>query len=447
MNTAINSMRCLTMILLLIPVSAAVTQPAQAAPIVAASCSQTDVGNAVASAAHGDTVSIPGGTCSWTTTLAITKGITLIGAGVGSTVLKDNVSKGDASCRGGGPIMSWTVSAPNTFRISALTIQGIATDPNVCNSGHITLGGSTTTFQVDHIAFTSQQVVAIRVSGSLYGVISQSTFSGNYKQGIVVSHATWAGGINYGDGSWTDQIYWGMEKAVYIEDCGFTELSTNQSAGAIDAFDGARIVFRYNTLHNQNGTSHGADSHQRGRGSRQLEIYNNTYTFDSDHAVAYVQWIRGGTGVVFNNTITTVFGPNSVVQASNCRDGSAGCGGGPSYTPWGACNGTSSYDQNSFGGYRCVDQPGSGTSNVISAATPSPVAWVGNALDPIYVWNNTVNGSSRNTVSGSTNVQNNRDYFIGMPRPGYVPYTYPHPRRTGATLSALNSPTNLRALP
>ncbi len=337
--------------------------------------------------------------------------------------------------------MTWSVNSPNTYRISALTIQGVATDPYICNKGHVVLRGTSTTFRVDHVAFANQQVVAITIYDATYGVIYQSTFSGKYKQGVSVTHDTW-GGKAYGDGSWADPIVWGGDKAVYIEDCDFTELDTTQSAGAIDAFDGARIVFRYNVLHNQNGTSHGADSHQRGRGSRQLEIYNNTYSFDSGHAVAYVQWIRGGTGVVFGNTISTVFGPNSVVQASNCRDADAGCGGGPSYAPWGACNGSSAYDQNSSGGYRCVDQPGSGTSNLISGATPSPVAWVGNSLDPIYVWNNTVNGLARNTVSGSTNVQNNRDYVLGTPKPGYSSYTYPHPMR-----SPPPAPANLRLAP
>src|SRR2546428_13841600 len=106
------------------------------ATINAASCSRNDVGTAVNSATNRDSVRIPAGTCGWTTTLTITKGITLLGAGEGSTVLQDNVSKGDGNCQTGGPLMLWAVNSPNTLRISGFTIQGVATDPFVCQKGH-----------------------------------------------------------------------------------------------------------------------------------------------------------------------------------------------------------------------------------------------------------------------------------------------------------------------
>ena len=52
---------------------------------------------------------------------------------------------------------------------------------------------------------------------------------------------------------------------------------------------------------------------------------------------------------------------------------------------------------------------------------------------PIYVWGNTLNGSSNNTTTGSTNVANNRDYYVGTARPGYTPYTYPNPLQATGT--------------
>lgn len=430
-------------IFLLLSISVAAAKSSEAAVVAAASCSRANVASAVASAADGDTVLIPGGTCSWTTELDITKGISLIGSGIDSTILQDSVLKDGSSTSS---LLGFKVADPKTFRLSGLTIQGVTTDVSVFSKGHLKLEGSAKSFRVDHVKFTNQQTTGIQVAGYSLGVVDHSSFSGDFKQGVVVNHGEW-GGFSDGDGSWNEPLHLGTDRAVYIEDCIFTELNTTQSTGAIDGFDGARIVFRYNTLYNQNGTSHGADSHQRGRGTRSIEAYNNTYTFDSGHAVAYVQWIRGGTGVFYNNNITTVVGPNSVVQASNCRDASAGCGGGPSYTPWGTCNGSSPYDQNSNGGYRCVDQPGSGTSNLLSGDPPAPAGWVGNINDPIYLWNNTVNGASRNTVAGSTNVQLGRDYLTETPRPSYSAYTYPHPRVTGSGATAPPSPTNLRILP
>ena len=49
---------------------------AGATTINAKSASQSDVAAAVASAADGDTVTIPGGTASWTRTLQVKRGIT-----------------------------------------------------------------------------------------------------------------------------------------------------------------------------------------------------------------------------------------------------------------------------------------------------------------------------------------------------------------------------------
>src|SRR5437773_5444316 len=137
----IISMKLLRITLLVTVVSATTMRPTEAATISAASCSRTDVANAVASAAAGDTVTIPAGTCSWSSTLSITKGITLMGAGEGKTILQDNVSKGGSTCSGGAPILEWDVNAPQNFRLSGLTIQGVTTDPGVCQAGHARLYG------------------------------------------------------------------------------------------------------------------------------------------------------------------------------------------------------------------------------------------------------------------------------------------------------------------
>ncbi|MGZ3743172.1 MAG: hypothetical protein ACXWRA_04855, partial [Pseudobdellovibrionaceae bacterium] len=56
----------------------------------ATSCSYADVSAAVTSALAGDTITVPGGTCTWSSTLSIDKGISLIGAGVGNTLIKSS---------------------------------------------------------------------------------------------------------------------------------------------------------------------------------------------------------------------------------------------------------------------------------------------------------------------------------------------------------------------
>jgi hypothetical protein len=432
--------------------SALITATVQAATYTAASCSISDVQTAINSAVGGDTVTIPA--CSqtnWSSTLTITKGITLQGAGAGQTILGDNVSKGGSTCTGGGPLIAWSVNAPNSFRLTGITIVGVTTDPGVCQRGHITVSGSTHSMRIDHTAIKPAQTVGIFIAGDIWGVIDHHTHVGQFVNGVRVEHLDWNGtsSDSWGDQSWAQSISYGSGQGVYIEDSSFTSTDPNYVGGATDCFSGGRLVFRYNTVSMLNNQSHGADSDQRHRACRWQEIYNNTYTYSNVNNLAFISWIRGGTGVFYNNTITASGYTNNIVQASNCRDASAGCGAGPSYAPWGACNGSSPYDQNSIGGYRCVDQPGSGTSHLLGpdpsgTITPSN-AWVGNILDPVYVWNNTLNGLSNNTTTGSTNVANDRDYHVGAARPGYSPYTYPHPLDTNGGGTAPAAPSNLQA--
>src|SRR4051812_1727174 len=67
---------------------------ARATTINASGTSQSDVAAAISSAGHGDTVTIPGGTATWTRPLRVSKAITLQGAGVGVTIIKDALQKG-----------------------------------------------------------------------------------------------------------------------------------------------------------------------------------------------------------------------------------------------------------------------------------------------------------------------------------------------------------------
>src|SRR5438874_12360362 len=82
---------------------------AGAAVINAASPSFGNVSTAIALAANGDTVVIPSGTATWTSSLTISKAITLQGAGVGQTIIKDGFPATSFT-----PILSWTLPASLT---------------------------------------------------------------------------------------------------------------------------------------------------------------------------------------------------------------------------------------------------------------------------------------------------------------------------------------------
>lgn len=416
---------------------------ALAATYTAASCAESDVQTAIGKATNGDTVNIPGcAQTNWNSTLNINVGITLQGAGQGVTILGDNVAKGSVagSCNDGGPFIVWNVSAPNSMRMTNMTINAVAADPAVCSKGHIKISGSTHSMRVDHITITAV-TSSIFISGDVWGVIDHYTFTGNFVTGVRVEHYGWNGFSSWtdlwGDASWSGPIHYGSGEGLYVEDSSFTGTSSVASAAATDCYSGGRFVFRHNTVSTLDIGSHGTDSDQRHRSCRWMEVYDNTFTYTTINQLGFIAWIRGGTGVFYNNTITAAGFTHNLVQASNCRDPGTGCDNNTTgnFTPWGACDGTSAYDQNASGGYRCVDQPGAGTSNQLGPDTSGGITpanrWVGNISDPIYTWNNTLNGVANNSAGGSTNVVANRDYYAGTARPGYAAYTYPHPLTQG----------------
>src|SRR4030095_4052764 len=74
------------------------TAPAvEGATYVAASTKGSDVQAKINIARDGDTVVVPAGTARWTTPLSITKNLTLKGAGVGQTVIFDEVPRAPQS--------------------------------------------------------------------------------------------------------------------------------------------------------------------------------------------------------------------------------------------------------------------------------------------------------------------------------------------------------------
>jgi len=397
-----------------------------------ADCTLAAVSATIAASADRDIVQMPA--CSqtnWTSQLTVTKAIALIGAGQGVTTLGDNVPKTGADTS---HLMAFNIPSGKSFVIAGFTIVGVANDSNDWNKGHILLSGSSTAWRMHHVTFNSLQTSAVKVDGCLYGLFDHLTINGDVTHfgGIEVKHGT-CNGSNWGDYSWATALDAGGPNNVYIEDSTISGNDANFQLNAADCLEGGRVVWRFNALSRANFTSHGTDSGQRERGCRWQEYYNNVMVFPSTMAVDFMTWIRGGSGVVYNNTVTATNTVNQMTKGNNCRDAGGGCSGGPNYAIWGACDGTRPYDQNTAGqsGYRCLDQPGAGTGvDWLGASTP-PSSWGGNALEPFYVWNNTRNGGAYNVVAATTHVQSGRDYFNnGTARPGYTAYTYPHPLQT-----------------
>ncbi|MGZ3805960.1 MAG: hypothetical protein ACXVB4_17220 [Pseudobdellovibrionaceae bacterium] len=387
-------------------------------PKIAKSCSYDDVKATVDAAAAGETVQIPAGTCVWTTTLAVAKGIKILGAGIGSTIIQDKVPKGGPTCSGGGGIFEFTVNSPENFRVSNLTIAGGDPVPQQCGIGSINLYGTSKVFRVDHLEFTGLQQTAIAAHGNLTGVIDHARFSGPHMIGIFVDHQNWLGAEN-GDGSWADDLHLGTEQAVYIEDCVFDASLTSGLTDAITLGAGGRVVARYNTFTETRIGIFGTDTSGRSRAGRSFEIISNNFNltkFTNFDAV----WIGGGTGVIAKNTVNNTQG--AIAFLNNYRDSN-------SYTPWGQCDGNSIFDGNLTGqtGYPCLDQVGRGKGLLYLGLTPSPNQTAAQNAEPLYLWENTKSGAPLSASSQSAHIQLNRDYFDGLTLPSYLMYTYPHP--------------------
>ena len=380
--------------------------------VYAASCSQEHVQNAIDAASDGDFVMVPAGACPWSTppgddsvpAVSIdSKGITLQGAGIGQTVITDTTGTG------------WNNSLIRVdgvegkpFRITGFSIRKAGT----VTTG-IAIHGDCKSFRVDHNEFVSDGgYTSIYVSGYTYGVIDHNDFI----NGRVLVFESLAG-----DESWQRPLTLGSANAVYVEDNYY--YSDVFSTNAIDSNGGARWVFRYNVVVNTYCEAHGLQNAGQ-RGTFSYELYENIFTTADNPRNNWVAfYTRGGTGVLFNNTVVNADGDpyNYFAAVQDNRS----CG--HAATHWGSCDGTSSCDGNTPGmsGYPCRDQIGRSTDFSDTEVHPQ-------ALEPLYAWNNTFDGSPVTVESSDIcdlslqHVVEGRDFINGV-RPGYTPYTYPHP--------------------
>ena len=427
-----------------------------AGTITAVDCSRSAVGNAVNSAANGDTILIPAGTCTWTTVLdgnvpgdpLYNKYLTIQGAGIDKTIILDGTSK--AAYPNVPNLIRWTLIPNGLSRITGITWKGMGT---TCTSTlpMLQIQGNSAQFRMDHVKVIPNGCPGTSFYGNVRGVVDHSIFdvSALASYAFYIFHSSWKNVGSYGDNSWAQPDTVGTSEALFFEDNTFVNDETKGfHYYCMDGWSGMRVVVRHNTFLACTIGNHGTESPGRPRGARQFEVYNNTWNWNMlGQAFANVIGVRSGVSVVHDNVVNTTNGTISrVFGVSNFRDAK-------SFAPWGQCNGTSTWDQNTSGqtGYRCIDQVGasygdyiSGDSGVqINTATGS-ASWPRQGSQPTYDWNNTLNGVVSDAVSDSVHIVVGRDLIHGV-RPGYATYTYPHPliAASGTTSPPPAAPTNL----
>lgn len=263
----------------------------------------------------------------------------------------------------------------------------------------------------------------------------------------------------------------GSAVAVYIEDNTFVN---TVFGNFIDANSSGAYVVRFNTFTRATTVTgsiveaHGLASLTL-RATKKWEIYLNTMTYAGGETML----LRAGTGVVWGNTVNASGAGLRQIRMDNRRDAETTC----------LCNGSCpDFDSNDLAdGWLCRDQIGSGQDvTAFDGTLPLPAQ----AKEPAYFWSNGITSG----VTASSHVVTNRDFYdysaatgspqlvgtrvgtkVNMPAgcttgvgywvtnegywntttPGvadgqlykctasntwtlyYIPYTYPHPLRSG----------------
>jgi len=358
---------------------------------------------------------------------------------------------------GGAALNVTGASATNFVEVSGFTFtNGGATNHG---NGMVQIAGTMFDqgFRFHHNKVTHSSVGRGLYIYFLYGVADHNIFE---VTGSVGLQTVSIDGSNVGsDGGftpWKQPLTMGTVNAVYLEDNTFTNTAAASTGeDTIDTYSGARVVIRHNIFTNAHHGFHGTDSGNI-RSPVSFEIYENAYTNNTGSAFSGMQ-IRGGTGVVFNNSYSgSFYGSYNIVyhrtdgsgntsawqncdgtrweigsldfnaQASRACSTNGGvhfcsgnrdipCTGDGTCSALGAGTCTEFFDTASGSGYPCRDQPGIGPGGQVSA--------------PLYQWNNT--GNAPTFGSSNSLMVANRDYFNGIPKPGYTAFTYPHPLQSG----------------
>ncbi len=383
-----------------------------AAAISAASVERDDVAAAIASAIDGDTVLIPAGSATWSSSVRIEgKAITVQGAGIGQTIIRNTQTLRNS---GQGVAFDIVCSRNGLLRVSGIEFDGSYTANILYLRGDLWAP-----FRVDRCRFANVGVRAVEVQGLLAGLVDNCVFVDCFKTVDVYGGA-------HADTSWQLSLTLGSTNTVVVEDCTFLYVKWYlQSTGATSSRgQGARSVLRFSTWRNEYdmGFSPIIDAHGNQlpvigqtleeppggtgnhRGSRQFEMYGNQFWTATFPGKSYrLTDLRGGTCLVFSNTF---------LGTGMTKD------------------------------FHVREEDGPGSFDYLSKYP---------GYDPhmLHLWANTSNGEVI-TTTGWGYPEYDPEFIreainlFWAPRPGYSPLEYPHPLRRLS--DAPQSPRQLRTL-
>lgn len=405
-------------------------------PTWASTPDQASVQACVNSAATtGDTINISSGSATWTA-LTVAKSVVINGAGQGQT----NITLPNAAA------LAITKVTGGPIRFKNITwLSSVKTVPHVITVSGPWPTGQPVIFQFDSFTSNGADWITAFTPG-----------------GIIISHCTQTGIL--GDTLITGKDVqntgnsWGVADSIGNHDTtGFynfyLEDNIFNGGNVTDCDDGCRIVMRFNVGNESNGfNSHGKDT--SGIGMRHFEVYSNSFLFPdktctqgntSPSNMNYWIWIRGGTGVIYNNNFDSLY--------SSCwgdkNEWKFAIRGAEDFRPAGTCAATTYPVSHQIG------QNNNGTADFtdpvyIWGNISNVLAGIPNGIDPGNIfhiameadwqWNNPcgfnwntffqMGRDAINTSIGSITLPANGGLLEGAggtAKPGYVAFTYPHP--------------------
>lgn len=391
--------------------------------ITAASCNASDVQTALNSVTSTTTtVTIPPGSCSWATQVTFTvpsgnTNLTIQGSttcsGTTPTSCADNTQIIDNYASSNPLFLITTGVSGSSFRMTGMTFQGGS--GLVKYNGIVLFQGNSQSFRLDHSHFNmatyspSTNGYLTRFNGWIYGVMDHNVFQMTGTGQAVEEEMDGYGGYDHGNGAFADPTNLGTNKYLYIENNTFSQ-ATGGTGYFGDCYAGGRMVVRFNNLNGVALQMH-ATGGQDFRGCRSAESYDNTYN-PASSGVDYTSWYwDSATGMIWgnlSNQATTQFITLQSDRTSDSDHVETPCNSATDCSnAWGYCGTNllglgSTWDQNSslLTGYRCLDEPGTGQSDLLVGQFPNKCdqtsgqcaiqnykgTWANQALEPIYEW-------------------------------------------------------------
>jgi hypothetical protein len=276
----------------------------------AADSTATQINSCISSASVGDTINIAAGSGTWSSTVEITKGIYLIGAGIGSTVITSSAN----------PVIAYrpSSSSNDAMRISSFSFNGSGSRIELFNMDHYPKHSKV---RVDHNRFYGGSGPAIQNNGC-YGVIDNNIIevtsgppcrnwgSTTGVAGGQTGEWEWETSDTYGE----DEMPYGSANNMYYEDNVFSGV-TSETQIISDGDAGTRYVYRYNTVTSTYSYTsfldmHGA--HSSIYGAMGVEVYGN-----------YLNGVNDFTRILAQRASRTIMFYNSCIGASSSTPGSS----------------------------------------------------------------------------------------------------------------------------